>query len=206
MRNKKFILTTMLLLVFCCSFLMTGCFGKKSKSNSNTVVPVRFGEFGYNGKYLTTFASKSILPEQAKQILTNNMPSSVLPTSTMSFSPETNATPDKILIDSILSKYSGCQVVTKFYIEGSEAQITKNDYVVGTDLKSMIEENRFAPFSQLVARYVVCFPSLIDSMEELNTEFKESDVSLIAPFTNIFTYHTNERGELVLTQSYRSML
>lgn len=193
MKKRKTLLTIMLSVFLCCAFLLCGCGESKDPT-----VPVRFGEFGYNGRYLAAFASETIQPEKAKQILSDNMGSNIMSASTLSISSAVNPTPDHTLIDFVLSRYSGCQIITKFYVDGSEEQATKSDYLIGTDLKNMIQENKFTPFSQLVAKYIVCFPSLIDTMEELNKEFKDSSESLIAPFTSIFTYHTNAKGELVI--------
>ena len=191
-KKTKFLAIIMLLVMMCCSFLLSGCFGNPS-------VPVKFGEFGYNGRYLTAFATQTILPSQAKQILSNNMGGiNTLSAKTLAASASVDPTPDQTLIDFVLAQYSGCQITTKFYVEGSEDQLTKSDYLIGTDLKSMLEENKFTPFSQLVAKYVLCFPNLIDNMEQLNAEFRASQESIVAPFANIFTYHTNEKGELVI--------
>lgn len=192
MTKRRTLMTVMLSVLLCCIFLLVGC-GDKSSN-----VPVKFGEFGYKGRYLTPFASQTIQASKAKQILSDNMSSSLLSVSAAAISGEIDPTPAQELVDFILSRYSGCQITTKFYVEGSDKQETKSDYLIGTDLKNMLEENKFTPFSQLVAKYVICFPSLIDTMENLNAEFKSSSTALIAPFTNIFTYHTNAKGELVI--------
>lgn len=182
-----------MLSVLCCAFLLTGCGG----GGENTV-PIKFGEFGYNGKYLTSFATSTINATQAKQLASDNMPSNASSVNALFLSSQVEAQPPETLTNFVLAKYSGCVITTKFYVEGSENQIKKRDYLIGTDLKNMVEENKFTPFSQLVAKYIVCFPSLIDTMEQLNAEFKSSSEALVAPFQNIFTYHTNEKGELVI--------
>ena len=190
---KKTLLTIMISVFLCCAFLLSGCGGSK-----DSTVSVRFGEFGYNGRYLTAFATQNIQPDKAKQILSDNMGSNVMSVSALSVASEVNPAPDQTLVDFVLARYAGCHIITKFYVEGSEEQVSKTDYLIGTDLKNMIVENKFTPFSQLVAKYVVCFPNLIDTMEELNNEFQNSSESLIAPFSSIFTYHTNAKGELVI--------
>ena len=62
----------------------------------------------------------------------------------------------------------------------------------------MLTTNQHVPFSQLIAKYILAFPTLIDSMETRNEEYRNSEESLVAPFTNIFSYHTNAKGELVI--------
>lgn len=184
MKNSalKVILLSMFL---SCLFVLTGCFGGGG-------APVnQFGEFGYNGIYLTSFATADIDSEKAKEMITSN---SSAVASVMS----AGSLPDSLLVNSITSRFAGCKITTKFYVEGSEDASIKTDYVVGTELKNMIANNEFVSFSQLVAKYIVCYPAMIDYMESLNQEFKQTPEADIAPFKNIFSYHTNNNRELVI--------
>ena len=66
--------------------------------------------------------------------------------SALSVASEVNPAPDQTLVDFVLARYAGCHIITKFYVEGSEEQVSKTDYLIGTDLKNMIVENKFTPF------------------------------------------------------------
>lgn len=188
--RKKVVLTFVLALCLCCSYVFSGCFWGGGDDLST-----RFGEFGYKGIYLTKFSSKNIQPSEAKEILSQNINNmSRLRTLAATEIPK----PGQNLIEFVLSEYSGCQIVTKFYIDNSNEQSSKTDYLIGTDLKTMVTENKFSPFSQLVAKNIICFPELIDAMEGLNKDFQQSNTTLIAPFSTVFSYHTDSEGRLVI--------
>lgn len=161
-------------------------------------VPVVFGEFGYMNKYLIDFATEDITAVEAKQML-----SSSTGTQSLNLSPNIEKVASKPSVPTskvqyILSEYSSCVVTTKYYVEGIDDQQTKQDTLQGTDFRSVIETNEITPFSQLVAKNLIAFPELIDYMEQSNQEFRSSELALVAPYRDIFTYHKNERGELVI--------
>ena len=192
MTNKK-AFPLMLTLLLCFMFTLTGCFGKDNNNGGNNLV--QFGEFGYNGHYLTSFATATISSTDAKQILSLNMPT-IQPASAKATS--SSPLPNSTQVNYILANYSGCEILTKYYEDGSDIQTQKVDALQGTDFRSMIETNQHTPFSQLVAKYILCFPELIDAMEANNAEFSNSSEALVAPFSNIFSYHKNNKGELVI--------
>jgi hypothetical protein len=76
---------------------------------------------------------------------------------------------------------------------------------MGTDFKNMILDNQFIPFSQLVAKGIVIFDDLVDYMEVRNALFVEEQ-NHVAPFRNIFTYHTDVLGNMVIrTNDFREI-
>ena len=93
---------------------------------------------------------------------------------------------------------AGCIITTKYYVESSDAMQNKEDTLIGTDFKNMLENNQFVPFNQLVAKNVIIFDELIEYMEEQNKLFASSSAALIAPFRSIFSYHTDKAGNLVV--------
>lgn len=195
MKGKK-IFALALSAVASFAFLFSAC-DDGSQANATK----RFGEFGYNGKYLTAFTNKDITAGEARNILTTNMTenyvekdSSVALTSVM----YTAVEGEEETVTYMIGKYAECVITTKYYVEGQEEQSIKVDELRGTDFKNMLEENFFAPFSQVVARYLVCYPGVIDEMEALNEEFKNSKEYEIAPFKNVFSYHTDLAGNFVL--------
>lgn len=188
------------MLVFVCCF-STGC----KKDNEKTTT---FGEFSYEGKYLTSYAENEISANEAKNLIQNKTSAiscSVIKNdnaySLLSVNPSEpmdTPLPSKNLVDSVITKYASIEILTKYYVSEQENQQQKRDFLQGTDLKSVIEENKFTSFSQLVAKGVIIFDELIDYMEEQNRLFKESDISKIAPFQTIFSYHTDYLGNIVI--------
>ncbi len=186
-------------------FAFAACFATGCKKDNKGE---RFGEFSYNGKYLTRYARNEISASEAKSLIRNktklvshsvteyDYTYSLLGVNTID--PKDTPAPPKSLVDSVLTEYGGLDVVTKYYIEQEEELQKKNDLLQGTDLKYVIEENKFAPFSQLVAKGIVIFEELIDYMEEQNELFRASEMAKIAPFQNIFAYYTDRAGNIII--------
>ena len=191
------------ILALALSALVSGLFLFSACDDGNQAnKPRRFGEFGYNGRYLTAFTNKDINATEAKGIITTNMNENYVEEKTdeVTFASiaYTAVEGEEETVNFLIGKYAECIITTKYYVEGQENQSVKEFNLRGTDFKNMIEENSFAPFSQVVARYLVCYPGVIDEMENLNEKFKQSEESKVAPFNNVFSYHTDLSGNLVL--------
>lgn len=198
----KRIITLLLAVVLVLSCLTaTGCKPKHKQ----------FGRFSYNGNWLTSFAIKDISYETAKDIVHNGEQStlyhggtpSLLSTGITNLSvndtdPFDLPLPSEDFVNAILTKYASITVVTKYYVTGEKKQLEKTDFLQGTDLKNLLRENEFTPFSQLVTKGIIIFDDLIVFMDQKNTEFKNSKENTTAPFNNIFTYHTDEEGNIVI--------
>ena len=164
----------------------------------------QFGEFGYNGIYLTAYAKHQLTFDEAKQLVNKN--SSVAsfntrPASARLLSITQLPLPSEELIEYYVNKYSACQITTNYYIEGSGDKQIKTDIIQGTDLRNAIKGNKFEPYAQLVTKYIICFPELIDSMETANEAFKKSEQAGVVPFSNIYSYHESSNKNLVIQLS-----
>ncbi len=198
----KRIITFLLAVVLILSCLTaTGCKPKHKQ----------FGRFSYNGNWLTSFAIKDISFEVAKDIVhqgtqatlyQDNTPSllscGVTSLSVNDTDPFDLPLPSEDFVNAILNKYASITVVTKYYVTGEKKQLEKTDFIQGTDLKNLLRRNEFQPFSQLVTKGIIVFDELIVFMDNENTEFKNSKENTTAPFNNIFTYHTDEDGNIVI--------
>ena len=206
MKKAKIIISLILSVLLC---FCVGCI--EMPEDPEAFVPVKFGYFSYNGKSLTAYAHKEITAQQAKNIVQNKQKAVVQSVKEkgetrndlvlLSINPadvSKTPAPSKVLVDETLDKYASLNVTTKYYVSGDVNQQSKTDFLQGTDLKSILEANQFIPFSQLVAKGVLIFDELIDYMEEQNEIFKNSEISKIAPFKTIFSYHTDYSGNIVI--------
>ena len=164
----------------------------------------RFGEFGYYDAYLTAFATSSISVAEAKRIVQTNAPGVVAmgedDTVVLSVSPgdTQDPKPSAQLVDFLIQKYAGVTIITTYYVAEEKDPVIREDYIQGTDFKAILEDNKFIPFNQLVAKNVVIMGETVDEMEAENQKFQSSDIAKIAPFKAVFTYHQNDEGQLVI--------
>ena len=181
--------------MYCYSILRLRGFKKKGGGEIKY-----FGQFGYNGIYLT-YAVKNISYFRAKEITqdtSTRFTTSIQNVKSFDLNMSDEASPSNSLVDSILSEYAACQIVTTYYVNGSKEKQIKVDLLQGIDFKSMLATNQFTAFNQLIAKYLLAFPSLIDFMEQNNEEWRNSNLSTTAPFKAIFSYHTNSTGNLII--------
>lgn len=183
--------------------VLTLCSCKNNTENK----PKTFGEFSYNGKYLTEYAAKEITANEAKAIINKKAAYA----STSSFVVECDyiadtynvsediinaPKPSESLVTSVVQSYGKLTTTTKYYVpEGNEAK-EKVDELTGAEFKLHLQKNEITPFNQLVAKNLLMFDELIDFMEQENENFKNS--STVAPFRNIFTYHTDGNDNLII--------
>lgn len=185
MKRKLLVIISLVLLL---STLLCSC-GDDDKT---------FGEFSYNGISLYAFAKEDITYEQAKNLTQSENSPAIVSLSVNPGELGEAPLPSEALYNTVLSKYAMLEVVTKYYVTGEEDQLTKVDEVMGTDLKNTLKQNEFEPFSLLVAKGIIIFDELIDYMEDNNIDFKESGRANVAPFKDIFTYHIDVDGNLVI--------
>lgn len=192
---------------------MVAC--NNQKGNNAQYTYSQFGEFSYKGKTLTDYAVKSITAQEAKNIIgkdveknlhqayVENSPKKLDISLASLNSNTTNYEAPEEVVNNVLRNYAGCNVTTKYYIDGSDQMQTKSDTLTGLDFKSMLTQNLFTPFNQLVAKNIIVFDDLIDYMEGQNQEFALSDQGLVAPFKNIFSYHEDANSNLIIqTRDY----
>ena len=177
-----------------CAVVLTGC---KNKTKY-------FGQFGYNGKRLIEYATRTITAPEAKEIIPDTIPASASTKSKVEFASigsdiiSIESKPSDEMVTAIMSKYKSCTITTKYYVEGKDKLQTKEDTLQGTDFQNMLKTNEFQPFNQLSAKCVLVYDELIDYMENCNEQFKASDVAVLAPFKAIFSYHVDESGNLIV--------
>ena len=195
---KKKLITFALVLVMILQVLVLASCGQAEQ----------FGMFGYNGHFLTAFAIREVNASEAKNIINDNYnlgTDTVVLLSDISAMDREQPQPSEAFVTALMAKYASVEVTTKYYVTGNDKQLTKTDKIMGTDFKNMILDNQFSPFSQLVAKGVVIFDDLIDYMENRNAIFVEEQ-NHVAPFKNIFTYHTDVLGNMVIrTNDFREI-
>lgn len=200
----KKILTSIVaaLLLIGCLLTATGC--KKD--------PKRFGQFSYNDIWLYSFATTDISYARAKELVQSDeapaimyekdgaalLASCAMPISVNPADPMNTPLPSETLVDSVLSKYASVEIVTKYYVTNEKDQQEKIDFLQGTDLKNMLRFNEYAPFGQLVTKGIIVFDELVDFMQAENDKFVENKQNTVAPFNTIFTYHTDDEGNVVI--------
>lgn len=176
--------------------LLTGCNPNK---NINTR---QFGDFSYNGIFLTEYATKQIAVDEAKSLIGFETKTAKL-SSTKSLSKKDIE--DETITD-ILTKYSAMVATTSYYVTDSEKEQVRNDSYQGTDSLSLLEANHYEPFGQMNVKYIYVNDGLLDSMEEANTEFINNKENLVSPFNAPYTYHTSESNELIVqTHSFAEL-
>ena len=196
---KKFCL--LICIVSLIAFALVGCSTPTFADQT-----LHFGQFGYKGRMLPEYAVRTITANEAKRLIASvgtatasvKIAAKVALTSVGSEHTYEVSAPSEELVNRTLQQYSECIITTKYYVEGKDQVQTKEDRLLGTDLKYMLTINQFVPFSQLVAKNILVFDELIESMEEQNRLFERSQAALIAPFRSIFSYHTDDAGNLVI--------
>lgn len=158
-----------------------------------------FGDFSYNGKFLNEYASKDISAYEAKELI-NYTNTQVKLRSHSLLDLENEA------VISILSNYSSLTATTKYYVDGSFEEQVREDVYQGTDFLSLIENNNYEPFGQMNVKYLFVDDGIIDYMEEKNDEFKNDKSNVICPFSTPYTYHSNEKDNLIIqTHSFAEL-
>ena len=207
---KKVIIVFVTFILAFSAIGMVACNSQKDEENGAQYTYSPFGEFSYKGKTLTDYAVKTITAEEAKNIIskgnfrnlsqayTENSPKKLdISLMSLNSNPANYETPEEVVND-VLKNYAGCNVTTKYYTDGSDQMQTKSDKLTGLDFKSVLSQNLFTPFNQLVAKNIIVFDELIDYMEEQNAAFELSDEGLVAPFKSIFSYHEDANGNLII--------
>lgn len=159
----------------------------------------QYGEFSSGGHYLTKYSKEEITADQAKKLISDNAAAITqnLGEAIPGIREDDLPLPSQELVSYFMATYSDCTAMTTYYIDDGE-EVVKQDFLQGTDFKAMIEDNVFVPFNQLVAKLVVIFPEVIDYMEKQNQKFTALDTYDVAPFKTLFSYHTDENGNLVI--------
>ena len=159
----------------------------------------QFGVFDSYGVTLTQYSIEEISASEAKQIISNiaSQNGQSLGTAYPGIHDNDLPLPADEFIAYFMANYSDCTATTIYYIDDGK-EVSKQDFLQGTDFKAIVEDNLFTPFNQLVAKLIVIFPEIIDYMEKQNEDFKKSDTYDVAPFKTLFSYHKDKDGNLVI--------
>lgn len=183
--------------------LMPSCF----KSKKGSVQHEQFGQYGYKGHYLTSFASEQITFSDAKVIAESTTTGALAGKNVVYMSsasggqalPASAVEVPEEIVDELLSNYKGVSVVTRYYTEDKKQQQQQTHDIIGNEFKNLLTANEFIPYSRARAKFVIITPSIIDAMEAENKAFHDDTAtSRVAPFKNIYSYHKNEQGCLVI--------
>ena len=167
--------------------ILVGTIAFASCDESDGARRLRFGDFGYNGRFLTEYATKQITVKEAKDLVDIKGP-------TLTKSGKATS----VNINTVLTKYAALKTFVKYYVSDQEEQQVRVDIYQGTDFKNLLETNHYEPFGQMSVKYIFVDDDLLDDMEQQNHEFQESSMHFVSPFNEPYTYHTNEDNKLIL--------
>ena len=161
----------------------------------------QFGEFSYKGTYLNEYAVKDITVDEAKELIDIDVNPSMI--KKLRFDADVVA---KDTVKAVLAKYASLEITVKYYIEESDDQQTRVDLYQGTEFMYLLTSNHYSPFGQMNVKYLFVDDNLLDEMEVENANFNETEENLTSPFSNPYTYHTDENNQLVLqTHSFAEL-
>lgn len=199
--------------------LLSGC-GKNDSKVVNT-----FGEFSYKGITLIANAVNTITADQAKDIINNNSiqstNESIMLVEDETVDPEQelpevgeddddvpseDLTLDKLvmpslpssLVDAQLYLYSHCNIVTYYYESHTLERLNKTDIIQGGNLTRMLINNEYSPYGQLEINSIIMIDEILDIMKLSNDLFRNQSDYNSSPFRDIYTFHTNAQGNLVV--------
>lgn len=183
--KKKITLTIALLLII----------GSLCSCSLFEKVADKFGDFDYNGKYLTEYAQKIITSEDAKDLVEIHdlSDASVDYVAQSGFGGVEPC--DTVL--AILTKYSSVIATTTYYISNNTQEQTRVDMYQGTEFLDILTKNSYEPFGQMIVKYIFVDDNIIDHMNRENENFKSDTNNLIAPFSSPYTFHLDENGRLI---------
>ena len=183
---------------------ITSCNNKVFSSSRN------FGDFSYNGIFLTEYATKQIGVEEAKALVDITPVSQ--PNRMVKRAGDVEDTEAEVEVvetdnvETVLTKYASLVTTVKYYISDNEEQQVRKDIYQGTDFKYLLDINHYEPFGQMSVKYLFVDDVLLDDMEAQNKKFKNSRNNLASPFNDPYTYHTNEENKLIVqTHSFAEL-
>lgn len=165
------------------------------KENSNFLG--RFGDFSYNGIYLTEYAKKQITVEEAKRLVEMKW-NSVKYTKAVNGSVMESISLRSDSVISLLTNYSSVTATTKYYISDNAEEQVRVDMYQGTDFYDILDNNYYEPFGQMIVKFMYIDDDILDCMDCDNKVFLADKNNLIAPFSYPYTYHTGEDGNLIV--------
>lgn len=160
--------------------------------------PEQFGYFTHNGYALTTFVSNNLNFTEASNILTNN---SISTTSSIGEEASNVSFGNVLTSDQIIQikKMFSSVVINITYFNDDNNQMTERFELSVTTMGEMLEGNTYnVAGGSIVVNNIALTADLLTHYENLNIEFKDSEKAIDAPYTNMYSYHTDTNGNFVL--------
>ncbi len=177
--------------------LFTSCVAAASCSFLEQQDGPRFGYFGHNGTYLTEYAVSEIDVDEAKTLVGGkSQQARALPRAAANISEESED------VKSILGRYASLTTKVYYYVAGNDEQQVREELFQGTDLQAILHANSYSPFGQMNVKHLHLNETLLDELEAENAAFRASEESLISPYQNLYTYHKDSYGALVVQSHY----
>ena len=200
MKKRIFAIVAGILMALQCGFLFAGC-----AKDKESAAPKQFGQFSYYGKTLLEYAVNEISAGDVLDKLVNvNINVGAKNNSSDVEGQEGNEPPfpDAETMNRVLSKYDTCTVVMKYYDYDKEGQQTTSYKLQVTDYRNIVKTNEYSPSSQIIAKNLILFPELVNYMQAENAKFQQQkeEGKNPAPYKNIFTYHTDKVGNVIIQQ------
>ena len=200
MKKRVLAIVAGVIMALQCGFLFAGC-----SKDKESAAPKQFGQFSYYGKTLLEYAVNEIAAgdvlDKLVDVNINVGAKNALPNADVKESEEPPA-PDEATMNRVLKKYDTCTVVMKYYDYDKEDQQTTSYKLQGTDYRNIVKTNEYSPSSQIIAKNLILFPELVNYMEAENAKFQQEKEAGTnpAPYKNIFTYHTDSTGNVIIQQ------
>lgn len=152
-----------------------------------------FGQFSQNGYRLTSFATREISIGEAQSLLAGGSAQA----RSVAYLPEPAPTNEKA-VNALIQYSNEIIVTTKFFKEGSEEMQEEISDQAGTAVGNFLNANAISTGTGLTVRNLYVSTDVLKFMEEENRKFKESDGFANVPFSNLYTYHTDDEKHLIV--------
>jgi hypothetical protein len=175
-----------------------------------------FGEFSYNGKWLTQYAKKALSAGEIKSLIQSisgyTSDSDEAPIVTLSVVGDafisTQLEYPELPVEmrnAALKKYGCLEVSTRYYTEEDDSAVVVPGEFRGTDLAAIIGENKLSPFALVTAKNLILFDEVVttwklrmqNSRRMQNSPFpsptsslimKTMTVTLLSRFTTLLNF------------------
>lgn len=152
-----------------------------------------FGQFTQNGYGLTSFATKKISADEAHSMLAGRS-ASVQP---VAYLPQPAST-DEEAVNALIQYSNEIIVTTKFFKEGSDEIQTEISPQAGTVVADYLRKNSINTVTGLSVKNLYVSTGVLEFMESENKKFKKSDDFANVPFSDLYTYHTDDENHFIV--------
>lgn len=195
-------LTVVAMLIVSVCALLVACNNDKGNNNST------FGMFSYRGVYLTSYKNADISETQAKDMITTAVNEEQELADSLNMATATEevvAVSHAALVEEYLAKYKSITVTSRFWTEDEKGEIVVQEYtdeILGSDFKSVLENNQIAVSTGIVVPNILIYKEKIDAFEVANEAFKQQENYNVSPFKDLYTYHKNDTNFVLRTHFF----